>query len=449
MASGEREIAHIEALWQRGYIREQTQIDFLAEKLHHPQENIRQLAAQTIIEEVLGRENKELRLQALKTLKPWLRQDRTDTCFGQIDLHTHDFFSEDGYFTPTALILEAYRKGLSGLAVISHNQRYEDDEAEQAAHILGLDLFKGGELVSFVRLSNGRLENVHILQLYMESPPPEKLNQILRLYIVKYAERLKSLGWSDMEKAYAQPLEALNFLRVASARRLVEERLRHLRERYGDRFCLEAGELLEARRGEEVYPFTIAVALWRKYGEVFRQGFSVREGGEERWVTLKSINEVYQFFIRENRRNQGQYEDEPGPDLESIATRALLLNRRLIIPHPNEFSQEALERLLTELACVKWKGKRYAGILVGIEYYSNKLRGDYRDYIRNYIDRLNRTHPVYRNFPLLLLPGSDCHGKYSPDCPLGLGENYPADRSGYRETVYQALHRPIVELPPL
>jgi hypothetical protein len=357
----EQEKAKLERLWAEGYIRDKDKITYLAEQLSHPDPDIYQLAAQIIIEEVLGEENKNLRLKALDTLRPYISPDQDNPCHGQVDLHTHDFFSEDGYPTPTALVLEAYKKGLAGLAVISHNQRYNDDEAEKAAQIL------------------------------------------------------------------------------------VQEKLLYLHERYGDKLCLSQEDLNQAKRGEVVYPFTIAVALWKKYKETFQKGFIFDEGRNRKEIVLNSINEVYQQFIRRDKNELKTEGDEQSPDLQSIATRAILLNRKLIIPHPNEYSREAFERILEDLALVDWGRKRYAGTLIGVEYYSNKLKGENREYVREYIEKLNREHPVYTNFPLLLLPGSDSHGLYSPDCPLGLGHNFPLDKQKYKNDIYQALKRPVIE----
>ena len=440
----EQEKTRIDRLWLEGYLRDKDKLAYLEAYLSHPCPDLCQAAARAIIEEVLGEENKGLRLRALERLKPFSMPDPNNPCQGQIDLHTHDFFSEDGYQTPSALALEAYEKGLTGVAVISHNQRYDDDEAERAAQILGIDLFKGGEIVSYVVLKDRGVENIHILQRYGENPPPEKLNEILRFYINRYGNELDALGY-DLEQARNNPLEALKYLRLGSAQQLVGEKLQGLQNRFGNRLWLSQEELHRAKRGDAVYPFTIAVALWRKYREVFQAGFLLEEGKPESRLVLGNVNAVYQQFIRVEKTNYRDEGDERTPDLKSIATRAILLGRKLIIPHPSEYSTQAFEQILEDLALIELGGKKYAGTLIGVEYYSNKLRGKYKEYVREYIDKLNHEHPVYQHFPLYLLPGSDSHGQYSPDCPLGLGDNYPSDKARYKEEVYRVLKRPVIE----
>ena len=58
-----------------------------------------------------------------------------------------------------------------------------------------LDIFKGGEIVSYVVLKSGEIENIHILQIYLENPPPEKLNEILKSITLNFTlgvDQLKS-----------------------------------------------------------------------------------------------------------------------------------------------------------------------------------------------------------------------------------------------------------------
>lgn len=86
---------------------------------------------------------------------------------------------------------------------------------------------------------------------------------------------------------------------------------------------------------------------------------------------------------------------------------------------PDERTQEAACRAIVEE-------------VVGSDHKELRLRA---------LERLNREHPAYQKYPLLLLPGSDYHGRFSPRCPLGLGKNCPADGAGYRQQVLEALGR--------
>lgn len=80
-----------------------------------------------------------------------------------IDLHAHTTIS-DGSYTPTELIREAKKKGLSAIAITDHDSIDGLDEAENEARKLGMTLVKGIEFSA--AYGNGRL--IHILGLGIE-----------------------------------------------------------------------------------------------------------------------------------------------------------------------------------------------------------------------------------------------------------------------------------------
>lgn len=433
----------IETLKKRGYLREADSIGFLRRALDSPDRKIQQESCRAIIEEVIGVEHKEMRLHALERLKRLLPhpgpQKRPSE--GQVDLHTHDSFSEDGYPTPSALLLAAYEEGLSTLGVVSHNQRYTDDEADRAAALLGLELFKGTEVSVSVPLEGNRSESLHLIQLYVGETDPEVINHSLRGYVVQYQETLRSLGY-DLRRALEDPFPALAFLREKSSYKETLSVLRWLEESHRSRLSLTPQELEDACRGNGIYPFTIAVALWKKFGEQFQAGFELVEGDPTSRLTMGGAGEIYERLIRKARQSDGARSRLLSPDLKGMASRAVPLRRKLVLPHPNECSREVLETTLEKLALVEVEDRKYAGLLVGVEYYSHKLKGEMKEWVGGLVERLNRTHPVYRRHPLLLLPGSDHHGKFSPLCSLGLGENYPIEREPYRQQIREALLNP-------
>lgn len=435
-------IERIEYLKEKGNIRDKESIRFLRDCLVSTLgKEIQEMAAQTIIEEVVGSENKELRLKALDKVKSWIKLSIPRPSEGQIDLHTHDYFSEDGYPTPTALIQEAYREGLRVVGIVSHNTRYDDDEAELGGSPLGIRIFKGGEASTYIQLGSGHKENLHIVQIYTEDPDLESMRGFFQEYLYNFHQVFKDLNY-DFQKALDDPMTALLFLRETRTRENTRKLLRHIQEKYGTRLSLTEEDLAEASRGDATYPFTIAVALWNKYKDIFQDGFELNPGDPASRKRLKGINEVYDKLIRTYRKEEGSEGSTNPPDLINVAQRAIILKRKLIVPHPNECSREAFEKILADLAVVEWEGKRYTGVLTGVEYYCHKLQGEARDYVKSYVAWLNENHPVYREFPLLLLPGSDYHGKFSPSYPLGLAGNYPSDIEGYNEEVLKALLKP-------
>lgn len=73
----------------------------------------------------------ELRLKALDALLQIPRREfqGDSPCRDQIDLHTHSS-AFDGYDTPTALILEAFERGLNAVAITDQNKPPFDDNLE-------------------------------------------------------------------------------------------------------------------------------------------------------------------------------------------------------------------------------------------------------------------------------------------------------------------------------
>jgi hypothetical protein len=199
-----------------------------------------------------------------------------------------------------------------------------------------------------------------------------------------------------------------------------------------------------ARRGERTNAFTIAVALWRKFGFQLQNGWEQIEGDFSTRVVFRDVAEVYMKLIQPVRNSNEAKSAIQLPNLKTVASRAAQLQRKLILPHPNECSPEALEQTLEDLALVEADGCQYSGLFVGVEYYSHKLKEPLKGQVKKLVERLNRDHPVYRRHPLLLLPGSDYHGCFSHKYPLGLRDNYPNDIESYNRKVLEVLHRPPV-----
>ncbi len=130
----------------------------------------------------------------------------------------------------------------------------------------------------------------------------------------------------------------------------------------------------------------------------------------------------------------------PPPDLLAMGQLALILDHKLILAHPNEYPLDLFEEAIEKAALVRMEGGgQYAGVFVGVEYYSHKLQGDWKEYVRQHVDWLNKVHPVYKNCPLHFFPGSDTHGKFSPDRAMGLDSNYPANKDAYNEELREVL----------
>lgn len=429
----------IRQLYENGYIKKKESILFLANQLYASDPETRELVARTIIEEVVGSKYMGLRLRALDILRqtPPIEPYPDASCKNQIDFHTHSAMF-DGYYTPTALILEAFEKGLAAVAITDHNKPPFDEniEAERAAEKLGFCFYKGSEIsADFYSDITQSLETVHILDI--PAHPPKSPKALLKCYTRDFS----NLGYlSDL----MFPLISKSALLYTDycTKKQVKRMLGRFTTQYGHYLALSEKDLQGLSRGDTPIPFTIALALWTKYQDQFTRGLQVPDpGGPKTIEPLDNPHEVYRYFLthpdggRTRRKKSG-----PPPDLFSMGRLALALDHKLILAHPNEDPIYLFEEVLEKAALVKLKGgSLYAGVFIGVEYYSHKLQGDYREYTRLYVDWLNKAHPVYKDFPLHFFPGSDTHGKFSPDRPLGLGHNYPGNKDVYHKELKEAL----------
>ena len=434
-----REKAKIRQLYDQGYIRDKQLISFLTDQLHASDPETRELAARTIIEEVVGSKYMGLRLRALDILRqtPPIEPHPDASCKDQIDFHTHSAMF-DGYHTPTALILEAFEKGLTAVSITDHNKPPFDEniEAERAAERLGICFYKGSEIsADFYSDITQNLETVHILDI--PSHPPKSPMGLLK----RYTRDFSNLGYlSDL----IFPLISKSALLYTDycSRKQVKRMMGRFTTQYGNHLPLSEEDLGGISRGDAPIPFTIALALWTKYSEKLTNGLQLPyPGGLKAIEPLDNPHDVYRYFLtnpdggRTRRKKSG-----PPPDLFGMGQLALALEHKLILAHPNEYPILLFEEVMEKAALVKVRGGRvYAGVFIGIEYYSHKLQGNYKEYVRLYVDCLNEDHPVYKDFPLHFFPGSDTHGKFSPDRPLGLGHNYPGNKDIYNQELKEAL----------
>jgi hypothetical protein len=437
----------IKNLYQTGYIKDKEEVLFLSEQLRSPNLEDRELAARTIIEEVVGSKYARLRLRALDILLslPKKGVESESLYRGQIDLHTHST-AFDGYSTPTALILEAYEKGLIAIAITDHNKSPFDEniEAEKAAKKLDFCFYKGSEIsADFYSDNTQKLETVHILDI--PAHPPKSPRSLLKAYTREFSNLgfLSGLLFPLIRKS------ALIYTDYCTQKQ-VKKMLGRFITQYGHFFKLSEEDLVRVSRGDIPIPFTIALALWKKYQDVLSQQINIpdKANGIRTLAPLGNPHEVYKCFLanpdgsRTHKKKSG-----PPPDLFGMGELALALDHKLILAHPNEYPVALFEEAIEKSALVKLKnGRVYAGVFIGVEYYSHKLQGDYKEYVALYVDWLNKTHPVYKDFPLYLFPGSDTHGKYSPDRPLGLGYNYPSNRDIYNQEITKALRTKPKEL---
>lgn len=121
-----------------------------------------------------------------------------------IDMHVHSSAS-DGTFSPSALLAEAKKAGLSAMALTDHDTMDGMEEALAAAKKLGIELVPGVEISTEY---NGR--EIHVLGYYV-SPEYPKLKAMLEEFRdfratrnVRMVERLREEGFSITMEALAE-----------------------------------------------------------------------------------------------------------------------------------------------------------------------------------------------------------------------------------------------------
>lgn len=113
-----------------------------------------------------------------------------------IDLHVHSSAS-DGTFSPSALLMEAKKAGLSAMALTDHDTMDGIAEAEAAAKTLGIELVPGVEFSTDYKGCE-----VHVLGFYLSAdytPLQKKLAEFRDFRVTRnerMTERLREEGFS-------------------------------------------------------------------------------------------------------------------------------------------------------------------------------------------------------------------------------------------------------------
>ena len=92
-----------------------------------------------------------------------------------IDLHNHSYYS-DGQYSPSKVIENAVRDGLSAIALADHDCMWGLPEAEKKAEELNIDFVPGVELTVSVENDKDKADEIHILGLFVK--PSDHLEDI-------------------------------------------------------------------------------------------------------------------------------------------------------------------------------------------------------------------------------------------------------------------------------
>ncbi len=139
-----------------------------------------------------------------------------------IDLHVHSSAS-DGTFTPSALLAEAKKAGLSAIALTDHDTMDGIEEASAAADHLDIELVPGVELST-----EYRQREIHVLGFYASPDYPalkaklEEFRDFRTTRNVRMTERLREEGFSITMEQLAEKFPDSVLTRAHIARYLCE-----------------------------------------------------------------------------------------------------------------------------------------------------------------------------------------------------------------------------------
>ncbi|HAR63598.1 MAG: hypothetical protein DKM50_07820 [Candidatus Margulisiibacteriota bacterium] len=411
-------VSKINILLNKGYITDKDSIDFLENQLTHSDPSIRELAARTIVTEVIGQEYMSQRLQSLKVLLPFVPYPDLHNApsFGQIDLHTHSLLS-DGYSTPAAHILDSYEQGLFAVALTDHDilpQFKPYHESYLSAQIVN-DYFKDLGVSRDFTFIPGVEFNVMFrgLPVHMLAYLPDYYkcyDELISLPVFQNMLHKLSLTAEAKEKAVWMLLGKLN-------------------ERFPE-LAVTKEEVRNAARGNIIRSH-ITDALFNKYRDYFNS-----------LEITRSKDVWYKWLPHEYKSNKGY--TNYLPSIEEISFLLNAANGKIAIPHPNEIFQEerfanksgTLEGITESLMYLMKTKKLHDQAFLGISYYSSKGTAEDRAKVMELYQRVICEEP-YFGAGFYLLPESDSHGKFTSS--PGRQSDYPTDRKEYNATILKSL----------
>ncbi|MFC2140496.1 PHP domain-containing protein [Candidatus Auribacterota bacterium] len=432
--SVQKTIQRIKSLKNKGNIRDLKIIRYLQDQLNNPASlEIKELAGRTIIEEVIGDKHEALRLKTLQQILPLIipkfTSDRPSE--REMDLHSHTYLS-DGYATPTAWILKAFEEGLTSLAITDHNF-LPGYEAFKATAILNQEIDKQNKKDGKNRFHLKLIPGMEINVLQNGS----EIHMLLYIpdYYVNFPHDNKVI--TD----FMAKLKTCMELQIKRGKKIKN----WINKNYPN-YPLSQTDVKRVKR-LNIFSSSFTDAWWEKYQENPPEIFKELkiESGKDVW---------YNLIIPEGLNEYSEEEKSLFPSLEEFVEFAQQTNGRIALAHPNETIKKKdglFEEILEKLAEVTLTGKLLPQAVLGVAYFSHKLsRSPFQESVKNYISKLNQSHPLYKRFNLRLLAEGDSHGKLSlPSNPMGRfkqRKNYPQDKTAYYNEIVNVLTKPLKAL---
>lgn len=320
----------------------------------------------------------------------------------EIDLHCHSFYS-DGYNSPSMLVLEAFRRGMKGIAISDHDVIDGQREAIAAGKIFGIDI-------------------VPAVEFYTDRPGIE--------IIAHFPDQQHFLSLLDV-RAFDPVCEPI---RAAKKKQLTGmlARIPACMNTYGFKAEITKSDIDTYLRNGISTKGDISVAMWQKYGpELAARGIA------------SDVKDFQAKYTTKDDQLNLPLELDMDLSPEAFVTRIRKLGGLAGIAHPTELRRkehlgnESLYRIICDLAELGLQTFEVDGWRNEICPESGLHQTELFEQLRQ---RWNSEHPKLP--PLLFTNGGDSHNQPGEGLELGCGKDRNMrSKFGRHENIQQLRER--------
>ncbi|MFA6350523.1 MAG: PHP domain-containing protein, partial [Candidatus Omnitrophota bacterium] len=313
---------------------------------------------------------------------------RSNELQGRIDLHHHTYRS-DGYGTPSGVVYDAWKRGLSAIGIVDHNTFLGLAEASRAGELLGIEVFPAVEIDLF---DDGlSIDNFHLLAYLPRAKNTEE-----------FAKWLASLRQSELFKV------------IEDLRARYNQRQNNMRLKFNE--CRQDGLILNeddvaGYLSDTPNRYQLGLALWEKYGR-----------------GKLSTNDYKETTKKYFPADIVPYEGRDGLDANIIVPLLMQIGAVSVVAHPGESGMykdiAQIRDLILKYSRVKINDSEFIGIR-GIEIYSSKHSQKKTAEFMELVEELNRSNDLFRKYPLIVTIGTDTHNQSGVEIGIGNTKDDP------------------------
>jgi hypothetical protein len=327
------------------------------------------------------RASPEERLAAAAELARTFRPDKTAVC--EIDLHCHSFIS-DGYSSPSAVVFDAFRRRMQGVAISDHDLVDGQEEALAAGRIFGVDVIAA---VEFYTDRPG-------IEISAHFPDAER-----------FLRQLKSGAFAKV----CEPIRAAKVRQLSAMMGRVPTCFAAL----GFKAEITSADIDRYVRNGVSTKGDISVIMWQKYGpELAAAGLAI------------DVKDFQARYTTQDKMLNLPLELDMDLSPVSFVRRIRAWGGLPGLAHPTELRKkeglgnDALYKTIVELAEAGLQTVEVDGWRNGVCPETGRLQTDVFEEMRQ---TYNKEHP--QQLPLLFTNGSDNHDQPGEGLELGCGRN--------------------------